>query len=78
MKSELNFWFLDDGNLGGEYGTVMKDFAMIITKAAAIGLEVRPDKCQLFFLGDTSEEHKSVQAFLPPRMAGQGLGSAVG
>ena len=40
MKSELNFWFLEDGNLGGNYGTVLKDFAMIITEAAAIGLEV--------------------------------------
>ena len=44
VKSELNFWFPDDGNLGGDYGSVLKDFAMIILEAAAIGLEVRPNK----------------------------------
>ena len=60
MKSELNFWFLEDGNLGGNYSTVLKDFAMIITEAAAIGLEVRPDESELFFFGDTLEEQKLV------------------
>ena len=60
MKSELIFWFLEDGNLGGNYGTVLKDFSMIITEAAAIRLEVRPDESELFFFGDTLEEQKFV------------------
>ena len=60
VESELNLWYLDDGNLGGDYAIVLRDFRMIISESAKLGLEVRPTKCELYFLGNSSETQKSL------------------
>ena len=60
VESELNLWYLDDGNLGGDYAIVLRDFRMIISESAKLGLEVRPDKCELYCLGNSSETQKSL------------------
>ena len=60
VESELNLWYLDDGNLGGDYAIVLRDFLMIISESTKLGLEVRPDKCELYFLGNSSETQRSL------------------
>ena len=60
VESELNLWYLDDGNLGGDYAIVLPDFRMIISESAKLGLEVRPDKCEQYFSGNSSETQKSL------------------
>ena len=60
IESELNLLYLDDGNLGGDYAIILRDFRMIISESSKLGLEVRPDKCELYFLGNSSETQKSL------------------
>ena len=56
LKSELNIWYLDDGNLADHYDVVLKDLAHVIAASAKVGLKVKPSKCELVFLGKPSEE----------------------
>jgi hypothetical protein len=55
LSSELNFWYLDDGNLADRYQVVLADLKLVITLARLMGLKVRPSKCELIFLGNPDE-----------------------
>ena len=40
MKSEFNCWYLDDGTLGGDVDTVLKDAKEILKAANTHGLQL--------------------------------------
>lgn len=48
LRSELRFSFLDDLTLGGEADTVARDVELIDMEAAAMGLKLNKNKCELF------------------------------
>ena len=48
-ESELNQWYLDDGVLAGDPSTVLQDLDKIIQASDALGLQVKPSKCELYF-----------------------------
>lgn len=50
VQSELNSWYLDDETLADEYKKVLEDFRMVIVEAKELGLEINPNKCELFFV----------------------------
>ena len=56
LASELNIWYLDDGTLGGDSETVLNDFTILLQECKKIGLEVNPNKCELFFCGDNRDQ----------------------
>jgi hypothetical protein len=59
IETEVNIWFLDDGNFAGPYKEVLIAFQYLMAESAKIGLEVKPTKCELVFLGNPSEEKLS-------------------
>ena len=58
LTSALNFWYLDDGNLADKFWVVFEDLKLVIERARMLGLKVKPSKCELTFLGSSSEELK--------------------
>ncbi|XP_062530416.1 uncharacterized protein LOC134200792 [Bombyx mori] len=48
LKSSLNLWYLDDGTLGGDISTVLKDLEYLKSALASLGLELNFAKCELF------------------------------
>ena len=50
MESELNVWYLDDGTIGGDTNTVLKDLQKIQDATISHGLEINPSKCELFII----------------------------
>ena len=56
LVSKLNFWYLDDGNIGDHYQKVLCDLQRIISQAALLGLKVHPSKCELNLLGSPDQE----------------------
>ena len=58
LCSKLNLWYVDDGNLAGTFEDVLNDYTTLRSAFLAMGLEVNPQKCELVFLGCTSNEQK--------------------
>ena len=49
LNSRLNLFYLDDGILGDEPTTVLQDLQKIVEDCKSIGLEINPNKCELYF-----------------------------
>ena len=49
-RSPFNSWYLDDGVLGADPKTIEEDYLRLVDSAAALGLRVKPDKCQISIL----------------------------
>ena len=62
MKSEFNCWYLDDGTLGGDVDTVLKDAKEIMKAANTHGLQVNPSKSELFLINPKSDICKCVHS----------------
>ena len=60
MESELNVWYLDDGTLGGDTNTVFKDLEKIKDATITHGLEINPEKCELFIIGPDPNQNQDV------------------
>ena len=50
LEPNINLWYLDDGNLGDDYQTVLKDLKKIVEAERTLGLIIKPLKCEIFFL----------------------------
>lgn len=48
LESKFNVWYLDDGTLGGEANTILKDLKFLIEEFKLIGLELNFGKCELY------------------------------
>ncbi|XP_061709915.1 uncharacterized protein LOC133519817 isoform X2 [Cydia pomonella] len=48
LTSELNFWYLDDGTIGGSKSSVLADLKTLIDRFAEIGLSINFKKCEMF------------------------------
>ena len=59
LSSLLNFWYLDDENLGDRAGVALADLSKIIEAAANFGLELNSSKCKLVFLGCPDDDLKA-------------------
>ena len=59
-NSQLKVFYLDDGTLGGDVDTVLKDYQFIQTVAATHGLELNPSKCKLFIIGSEANDSSNV------------------
>ena len=55
-ESPLNLWYLDDGTLGGSVSEVFRDYNKIQEATSTLGLEINPNKCELFLVNPNSEE----------------------
>ena len=47
LKSKINLWYLDEGNLSDDYRTVLKDLKKIVEAEKTLGLEIKPTKCEI-------------------------------
>ena len=56
VTSEMNEWYLDDGNIADEADVILNDFPRLIVGFANMGLQTNYSKCELVFL-DNQEEH---------------------
>lgn len=56
LQSEFNTWYLDDGTLGGPPESVLADLMILIEKCKSIGLEINPEKCELFFCSKINQD----------------------
>ncbi len=65
ILSEINEWYLDDGNLADDAPTVLQDFVTLTTKLEAIGLTLNGGKCELVFLDGQNEDtrRETLEAF---------------
>ena len=54
VDTELNIWFLDDGNIAGNWQRVLWNFSRIIEESEKLGLEIHSKKCEITFLGQPS------------------------
>lgn len=48
IKSEFNVFYIDDGTIGDDYETVIKDFKLFIEESKKLGLSLNYSKCELF------------------------------
>ena len=48
LESKINLWYLDDGNLGDEHRTVLKDLKKTVEAEKTLGLKIEPTKCDFF------------------------------
>ena len=55
-ESELNCWYLDDGTLASDTRTVLADYQKILACGDSLGLNVNPNKCELFLIEPQSTE----------------------
>ena len=63
VQTELNLWYLDDGNLADRYDRVLAAFKWLQEEFRKIGLRINPGKCELFFLGvQTPEQQETILA----------------
>ena len=60
-KSEFNCWYLDDGTIGGNYQSVLKDAKMILNIYESHGLQVNPSKSELYLVNPESNGSTQVQ-----------------
>ncbi|XP_026331470.1 uncharacterized protein LOC113238842, partial [Hyposmocoma kahamanoa] len=51
LDSPLNVWYLDDGTIGGSPEVVLQDLKRLGVALKAVGLEINPNKCELFNCG---------------------------
>ena len=56
LSSSFNCFYLDDGTLADDPTTVLSDFKDIIEKSKRIGLEINPDKCELYFIDELDQK----------------------
>ena len=50
MKYDLNFWYLDDGTLGGKVDALLEDYGVIASEGQVYGLNLNCYKCELLTL----------------------------
>ena len=63
-RSERKVFYLDDGTLGGDIETVLKDYTTIQAAAGTLGLEVNPTKCELYLIRpDTKGSNNTFEKF---------------
>ncbi|XP_063360658.1 uncharacterized protein LOC134649757 [Cydia amplana] len=48
LTSDLNFWYLDDGTIGGSKSSVLADLKTLIDRFSEIGLSINFNKCEMF------------------------------
>ncbi|KAJ8722193.1 hypothetical protein PYW08_004595 [Mythimna loreyi] len=48
LNSKFNVWYLDDGTLGGDVDTVLKDLTFLKNKLSSIGLQLNLSKCEIY------------------------------
>lgn len=66
LESKFNVWYLDDGSLGGDVDTVLKDLQNLISEFSSIGLALNFSKCELFIPNSTTLlRNKIVNIFEP-------------
>ena len=58
LQSEINLWYLDDGNLSDDYRTVLKGLKKTVEAEKTLGLKIKLRKCKTFFLGDITEKRQ--------------------
>ena len=58
LETKVNLWYLDNGNLSDDYGTVLKDLKKTVEAEKTFGLKIKPSKCKFFFLGDITEKRR--------------------
>ena len=56
LKSKINLWYLDYGNLSYDYRTVLKDLKIVDEAEKTLGLKIKATKCKIFFLGYITEK----------------------
>lgn len=49
LESCLNLFYLDDGTLCDEPDKVLADFQKVVQDCQSLGLEINPNKCELYF-----------------------------
>ena len=55
LKSSFNCFYLDDGTLADDPEIVLSDLIDIIEKSRKMGLEINPEKCELFFIDEVDQ-----------------------
>ena len=63
VKSQLNIWFMDDGTMGGDVGTLLADFRMLMVEGSKLGLVVNDAKCEV--ITDDDEVMKKFKDVAP-------------
>jgi len=63
MTAELNVWYLDDGTIGGDVDTLIKDLCTVREVGRSIGLLLNENKCEI--VTDDKTVASSLQAVLP-------------
>ena len=71
-KSELKVFYLDDGTLGGDAATVLKDYKTIQSAAETLGLEVNPSRCELYQIRPESYDCQNIYQKFCDASPGQG------
>ena len=51
LESNINLWYLDDGNLSDDYRTVLKVLKKIVEAEKNTGAQIKPTKCEIFSWG---------------------------
>ena len=59
VTAPFNCWYLDDGTIGGKVSTICSDLKQLIPGMARIGLNINPNKCEIIFPADVSDEQRS-------------------
>ncbi|KAJ0182426.1 hypothetical protein K1T71_001795 [Dendrolimus kikuchii] len=63
LNSKFNMWYLDDGTLGGDADTVMRDLKYIISEFESIGLHLNLSKCELYIPPTSLNKDEIIQKF---------------
>ena len=58
VTSEMDEWYLDDGNIADEADVVLNDFRRLIVGLAKMGLQINYSKCELVFLDNQEEQNR--------------------
>jgi len=56
LISRLNGWYLDDGTIGDELDSLLRDIQRILEFCESSGMELNSSKCELFFVNASKEE----------------------
>jgi len=59
VKSDLNGWYLDDGCIGGDPQTVLRNASIIRNGLSSVGLEINNSKCELLIVNHTTSQERS-------------------
>ena len=63
MTSQFNAWYLDDGTLGGDVVSLVRDLETVRHVGPSIGLQLNEDKCEIVTADDSVAV--SIRAVLP-------------